>query len=470
MLPIVDPNRNNNRERVPYAHVMAAILWAQMLMPRRDFDRLMAGIQATAVVTGGYISYKIIDTIAKVVPAIYQYIELASEDKLPKNIHPESQEEADLIVKSIEFERDRHTNSDIEEPKAKKAKTTDTSVSNTPSSAYVTPARPKNKGPVTVDISPDGTLLKAPPGSKRRRIEPLEQQLIMADAEMASNDNPGGVPQTVTKVSRFPYAFEGIPRQYTTILPYEKRSFGTGVAVNPFRVLQIRMNSIYDIIKREPSTTDDWTQYNAISNTDGIYKPNPDPVSATVEGTVETPYWRDYWEQFYEYWTVVECRYKIRIWNSTDSADANLVVFWGYTGIQEPPLFLDPSAGTPVAVTYDDLRRWKGFKHQYIHSKLNAWEYNRYDNDRMGIIEGVYHPGDGTHEVVEDELAQTWIRGSAVPKENNNLTVVFVQAPGAQAPTIKWEVELEYVVQYKDQKVDWQFPRKTITSNFSKSN
>lgn len=464
MLPIVDPNRNNNRPApIPYEHVAAALLWAQMLMPRREFDRLMLGIQGAAAVTGGLISYKIIDTIAKVLPGIYDYIQLAAENKLSynKNHHPDSQAEADEIVKELRSQRDPHTNPDIQEPNSKKAKTTDTSVSNTPSSAYVTPARPKRKGPVAVEISPDGTILRAPPGSKRRRIEPLEQQLIMADAEMKGNADVKQ--ETVTKISKFPYAYEGIPKQYTTILPYEATGLVTNLSITQGQansLIQIRMNSIYDIIRNNTA----WSS-------------NPNPVADTADGTINTPYWRDYWAQYYEYWTVVECRYKIRVWNTTNVNDRVLGVFWGYTGIQQPPLTISGgTAATDVDLTYDGFRRWKGFKSALVQtapSDAAARSTPLYSDKYAATIKGVYHPGDGTHEVVEDELAQTWIRGDAVPKEQNNLSIIITRGPMqsiTSAMSYRVRIELEYVVQYKDQKEIWQFPRPTVTTNFNKNN
>lgn len=305
-------------------------------------------------------------------------------------------------------------------------------------------------------------LRRFPPGlegSKARR------KIDMADAEMTSGDaqDQAGVQNHVTPISRFPYAYEGIPRQYTAVLPFEFRDHGgKTIAAGGVDMLQIRMNSVYDVLKAKGG--DSWT-------TSGGYTADPTPTAASVSGTAEKPYWRDYWMQFYEYWTVLECRYNIKVWNFTDSEDRNLAVFHGYTGIQEPPIYLDPAAGTPAFCTYDDFRRYKGFSHQIVQSQANAWDHNRYHKLRCTKIRGVYHPGDGTHEVVEDELAQTWVRGDAVPKENNNLTLILVTTPGSSSGEVsyRYDIELEYVVQFKDMKVDWQFPRRTVTSNFNKT-
>ena len=198
-------------------------------------------------------------------------------------------------------------------------------------------------------------------------------------------------------------------------------------------------------------------------------------MADTADATVEKPYWRDYWAQFYEYWTVVECRYKIRVWNTTNVNDRVLGVFWGYTGIQQPPLTVSGgSLTTDVDLTYDSFRRWKGFKSALVHAapdNAGARINPLYSDNYAVVIKGVYHPGNGTHEVVEDELAQTWIRGDAVPKEQNNLSIIITRGPmttTATAMSYRARIELGYVVQYKDQKEIWQFPRSS-TTNFNKA-
>jgi len=452
MLPVLDPNRNNIRPaRVEYGHVMAALLWAQMLMPRRDFDRLMAGIQASAAATGGYITYKVINGISVYVPQILEYIQLSQEGKLTKK-SPDSQEEADLIVKSIKDTAN-------EGSKRPRDTTDSTPVSKKQRSDHITPDA---KQPTEVGISPQGNLI-APPGSTYRRSGNLRgTQLTMADVEMGSSSTTENKQNEVTPVSKFDYAFEGIPRQYTTILPYEVHGLQTSLNITQGSLnymLFIRMNSIYDILKN-PTT---WVS-------------NPNPTASTTDGIINKPYWREHWMQYYEYWTVLECRYKIKVWNTTKVGDRPMGCFWGYTGIQQPPLTISGgSAVSDVDLTYENFRRWKGFKNSLIHAApsepgaqtipLNADTY-------CHTIKGVYHPGDGSHEVVEDELAQTWIRGDNVPKEENNLCIILTRGPGiigTTAMSFRVRIELEYVVQFKDQKEIWQFPRPTATSNFDKA-
>lgn len=289
----------------------------------------------------------------------------------------------------------------------------------------------------------------------------------MADIEMkgpTSKSADPSHPNQPTPISRFSNAFEGIPRQYTTVLPYEKtllsQSLGTS-AGSLNRMYLLRLNSIYDIFKTAISTAN-WT-----ANPD----PTADAADATAGQVIEQPYWRDHWAQYWEYWTVVECRWKIILCNTTPTGKRSLAMFYGYTGIQQPPLLESGTSGTDI--TYDTFRRWKGFNKVVANPNMTAGS-NVHSNDdkNVVIVSGVYHPGDGSHEVVEDELVETWVRGDAVPKEQNTMCVIITRPPlndsGTSACTFDLRFEFEYVVQYKDQKVQWHFPTASLTSNFQK--
>lgn len=445
MLPILDPNRNNNRPaRAHVNYVMAALLWAQMLMPRREFDRLIQAVQATAVTTGGYISYKILNSIANVLPGIYDYIQLAEQGKITKDTKstPDTQEEADLIVKSA---KDTAKNSEV-------TPTKDGSVSNKRSGDYITPDQPAKKLR-EAGISPDGRLI-APPGSTN-----IQREIAMADQEMGtgstSNDSsdPRLQSNEVTKISRFPYAYEGIPKQYTTILPLRYK-FPIADISSTNNIYYVRMESIYDCIKADTNS----------------YAADP-VVAADVAdaGVKEIPYWRNYWSQFWEYWTVVETRYKIRAWCPQEENNKSGVMFVGYTGLQKVPLV--NQLGTPSRLTEMDYDRFKGFKKYYLTpcSEIATSGTKQFQLANMVTINGIYHKGDGTHEVGEDELVQTWVKGDSVPKEQNNLTIILT-APYASGITpttqIYVEIDIEYVVQYKDLKAIYQFPTPGAFTNF----
>lgn len=271
----------------------------------------------------------------------------------------------------------------------------------------------------------------------------------MADVEM---NGPDGQNNTVTPVSRFQNAFEGIPRQYTTILPYWSHvtsgSLSTTAGSRNANVV-LRMNSIYDVRKSDNIAT---------------FVPDPTVAAQVVDGgTKEKPMWRDYWGQFWEYWTVVECRWKISGHVTNDSNDHQLGIAYGYTGLQQPPYV---SSGS-TDITYNEYQRWKGFKVISARSSVVSNQLNNLSGDNCYVISGVYHPGDGVHEVAEDELVETWIKGDNVPKEANNLWVRFFYMPQSDVSTsltFTYSIELEYVVQYKDQKAIWQFPHVGVTS------
>lgn len=308
----------------------------------------------------------------------------------------------------------------------------------------------------------------------------------MADVEMSSGDTENLNKEQITKISRYPYAYEGIPKQYTTILPYWKNNVSGQVSATAGQRstdLYIRMNSIYDIIKSDSVS----------------FSADPTATADAADASVqEVPMWRNYWGQFWEYWTVLECRYKIDIQFTNNRADTQMGVIWGYVGLQKPPKV---SSGT-TDITWDEYRRWKGYKLGVVHSKREnngfivnsaatgsggggsgypsnelvptSWTANYITgtnnflgDERSLSITGVYHPGDGTHEVVEDALAERWIYGNNVPKEQNLLWIRTFYMPTSSTGTTldyTYRIDLEYVVQYKDQKVIWQFPHTGVTS------
>lgn len=327
-----------------------------------------------------------------------------------------------------------------------------------------------NTSPIEVTIDGQGNItgrkrpLEPPsidplPDSKKKlKPDTTAPAAAMADVEMSgpTDAKQANAANQVTPVSRFKFAYEGIPQQYTTILPYWRNKTGRTLAYaagSRSWDLYLRMNSIYDIVK------DDTVTYSA------------DPtVAADVAdaGTKETPFWRDYWSQFWEYWTVVECRYKIDFWIKTDKPDKVVVPVHGYIGLQKPPKF---STGT-TDIVYDEYQRWKNvhvgkpmFSQDWGTDLRNFYQ----DGAHHGTVSGVYHPGDGSHEVAEDELVQTWVKGNSVPKEQNLLWIRLIHGPFSNTAdtdiTFDYRVKLEYVVQWKDLKAKYQFPMTTTTTD-----
>lgn len=280
------------------------------------------------------------------------------------------------------------------------------SLSNTPSEAQVDPdgritnlrsrnVNPRTDQPMTDIVPNDGT------------DGPLENA--------RNNNNPVTRGTGETPITWFPKAEIGLRDTHTACLRYQNQyefSITQGTAgqhASP-AVYQFRMTSLYDI----------------------------DATTASVQ----TPAWREYFATLYEFYSVIGCKWNIRVINSGATTDDTINLWWGYYGKKRP----NPADRT-------QLYHMKGIKGPLIVPPRIAGMGDR-------SCSGRYKRGDHKREVQEDSETQLWSAMGANPTLIENLVLFFTSDVREAADTdndITFEIIIDYIVQFKDLKSEYQF-------------
>lgn len=258
-----------------------------------------------------------------------------------------------------------------------------------------------------------------------------------------------------TPIANIPYRiYNPFPRTNQVLMHYRTSNTGfIGVSTNVAQQITFRLNSITDI------------------QTAITYAADPDRGEAdTMTGTLNIPAMRNFWSCVYDYYTVVRSRYHFRIRptnevaNHTDTLD----IFEHLHGKQIPPL--NGQGGTQIDVAYR-----KRFPHTILKKSKQlplgtTAEAERHLEETWTDFYGEWYPGTIQHEVEEDELKKTWIKFNNTPPIGEFLTYVFQRASSNPTNTkalfYAWEISIDYEVQLKSLKDQFQYIRPGVTMNF----
>lgn len=293
---------------------------------------------------------------------------------------------------------------------------------------------------------------------------------------------PGGGPNSVSKetpISPYPSLTFGLQETHTTILPW---TAWLSVSLPQWTVqtqtqMKMRMNSPYDMLESTLSTS---PAVGAAPTVNGLYGCPFDQTGKRVNnGNVaypqtiaaganagERPQWRDYWAQLYDYYTVLGCEYKITMMNPSDSQGQNLIVGTGFDSYSTTAT----STGNVMPVcAIADAMGFKGMRWDVIMS-------NSPDHDSsIAVIKGRYKPGQTKRNVINDGDVKTWTAMGSTPNLTESLVLNFWRAPlqyysgagiateATQPHCMNMQVELKYIVQYKDLKQQARYPNRTTT-------
>lgn len=276
----------------------------------------------------------------------------------------------------------------------------------------------------------------------------------------------GGNPQSKeTPISSYPSISYGLQETHTTILPWTgwitAAKMDTGAPIQ----LRVRLNAPIDMIDAtiiaDPGA-------GVLFPSKGLYeRPSAEDMKgATVDyperfvtgaTTVERPAWRDYWMALYEYYTVLGCEYKITLINPISTMGSAVIIgtqFDSYT---------DTAGASGNEMPRTNLSETLAFKH--VEWDIITGFRAEKPNHNATVISGKYTPGQIRRNIQNDGDVKTWIAtaGLALPALKDFLTLNFWRAPMATSSVnaVNIQVELKYIVQFKDLKTQARYPNRT---------
>lgn len=296
------------------------------------------------------------------------------------------------------------------------------------------------------------------------------QELVAARA--AGGGGPGGPVSKETPISPYPSLSYGLQETHTTILPYRTYfSFANLTHTAPLQV-KLRLNSIFDMFTTSMVTL-------AASSTAAAKGPYILPlgpgsssgatatfpvVNAAGAGADERPQWRDFYCRLYDYYTVLGCKYKITIMNSSNVRGGDAEVAVNFDTYSD-------TAGTAgnimPAAPYHQVKAFKNIQ-WYI---CAAETSENSGNMTPTIISGKYRPGQAHRNIENDGDVKTWtstnLSNVTLPTLKELLTLNFFKAGLAysepQHVCGNVCVELDYIVQFKDLKEQARYPNSVTT-------
>lgn len=166
------------------------------------------------------------------------------------------------------------------------------------------------------------------------------------------------------------------------------------------------------------------------------------------------PWYTKLYDKVYDNYVVLETRWKITIDNPNSNVNANAMVLWDYDtyGASSTGNIM-PQAGLK------DMLEWPHINIQRLPGKS-------INSNGITVISGVWKPNTKSRNVTNDADIKTWAVTGAAPNpvyfENLQLRFFKDFIAGGEdnviGPDVVCFMELDYVVQYKDLKVQMRYP------------
>ena len=178
------------------------------------------------------------------------------------------------------------------------------------------------------------------------------------------------------------------------------------------------------------------------------------PVSAGVS-TLEKPAWRNYWAQIYQKYTVLGAKWKIVASSPVRNVSGTLIA-WEYDSYAAAAGNILPD------VNPTRLYAFKGINYKTVGTRTTN------DNrDYMQIIEGQYKPGDVRRNIQNDGDVKLWTDKGGAPVFIESLhmrfykdpmNVQYVGALGTDLAGVNLDIQIDYIVQWKDPEEPARYP------------
>lgn len=292
------------------------------------------------------------------------------------------------------------------------------------------------------------------PSVEPSTMEPMTTQSRTSNS--SSSVTGGRAHHGETQITKKTTRFNPIDETEQVVMPYQYKSTFNFTTNQQFAtVMTFRLNSIYDIIHS-------FETYNA----------EKDPVPDTDDGTgfINVPHYRAYWEKLYKYWHVIKCDWKFHFRPSGTSTQAQnhdyCLLFYEH-GLQTPPTSADLGGGIKQNIPWILRKYHPHVRKEHIKVWLDnaAGGYSGHVTQQWQTVSGTFKPGFIKHEVVEDELNQTWHKWTEVPPTAEKLTIMMQPEDRSSDSTytnannfsITYCMEMEFTVQMKDRIHTFQY-------------
>lgn len=218
----------------------------------------------------------------------------------------------------------------------------------------------------------------------------------------------------------------------------------------------IRLNSINDVM----------TSRTFSANPPNASTPQIDTLPTSGGVTIERPALFEHYSKLYKYHHVVGCKYKVTFID-IGQADQQWSIWTYHHGIQSPPLF---NTGTSVVVP-DSMREMHPSCHKTtLNNRTTANAMLAFERSRTSI-KGYFTPGPDhvKNQVSEDNDQKVWLKSDEVSPLREQATFIINRSDWSRsinvttANTLRFKLEIIYLVQWKDLNVIHEYPTNSET-------
>lgn len=475
------------------AHKTIEMAERMQLISKTTATGLRTTIAGTTLGAGGLLTKAVYNTIQTAIP---QFAELATSAMKLRGTRQSNQEDYDRFARE---------SSALENENRRTTRPRDEETGPTPSARQRTGEPPQS---TLSNLQRDQEIIQATNAfqSSMELDNGNDMQLARAGGGSGGN-NPVSKETPISIPSTINY---GLQETHTTILPWTGWITAGGLDKGPPAQLKVRLNTPYDML--DVSLAADPTDGGRVT-AKGFYTKPIDGLgrwntSTTIDypqsiGTnaTERPAWRDYWSQLYDWYTVIGCEYEIILKNpqqmftgqvgllpNFNNAGTAVLTSQGHGQYTGPTPFNTDAVCAVQMDTYSDTATSTGNVLPLTqYAEMRAFKNIKWYPIKGGettVIKGTYKPGQAKRNIVNDGDVKTWTKtDGSVPNLKEILTLNFFMDPfyncrvpdtydttgtitttgGFNKACVNMEVNLKYIVQYKDLKVQGRYPNTVIT-------
>lgn len=363
--------------------------------------------------------------------------------------------------------------------------------------------------PSVPEETPQDTPVEGP-AERSNMTEPGGDEPMEAQAVARAGGTMAGSVSKETPITMAQPSY-GLQETHTAVLPWSGWISVGGLDKNTPAQLKIRMNAPWDMIDVTTQTT---PADGAQVTTKGFYGPQidclgrysntltspfPEAFGSAATTAHERPAWREFWTKLYDYYTVLGCEYEIIMYNpqviqTSEQAlianfnSSNTLTASGQGGFPQCSPFNTDVVCAVQYDTYSDTATSTGNVMPITkYSETRAFKNIQWypiQGGKKNVIRGTYRPGQAKRNIINDGDVKTWTATtSTLPNLKEILTLNFWNDPffnarlpdaylttsgisstgGGRYGCVNMEINLKYIVQFKDLKQQARYPNSVTT-------